>query len=35
VLHLTLVLIVPSTLIPMIVGWTRKAIHEPEPGHEH
>jgi thiosulfate reductase cytochrome b subunit len=35
VLHLTLVLIVPSTLIPMVVGWTRKADHEPEASHEH
>ena len=28
VLHLALVLLVPSTLIPMIVGWARKSPHE-------
>jgi thiosulfate reductase cytochrome b subunit len=30
VLHLALVLIVPSTLIPMIVGWGRKTKHDLE-----
>jgi thiosulfate reductase cytochrome b subunit len=35
VLHLSLVLIVPSTLVPMIVGWVRKAGHGPETSHEH
>jgi thiosulfate reductase cytochrome b subunit len=35
VLHLTLVLLVPSTLIPMIIGWARKGKHEQEASHEH
>ena len=36
VLHLTLVLLVPSTLIPMIVGWGRKTAHDQEAtSHEH
>ena len=36
VLHLTLVLLVPSTLIPMIVGWGRKTAHDQEAAsHEH
>ena len=35
VLHLTLVLLVPSTLIPMILGWARKDRHEQEASHEH
>jgi thiosulfate reductase cytochrome b subunit len=35
VLHLILVLIVPSTLIPMIIGWTRKTKLEQEASHEH
>jgi thiosulfate reductase cytochrome b subunit len=30
ILHLALVLIVPSTLIPMIVGWGRKTKHDLE-----
>jgi thiosulfate reductase cytochrome b subunit len=34
VLHLTLVLLVPSTLIPMILGWARKGKHELEASHE-
>jgi thiosulfate reductase cytochrome b subunit len=34
VLHLTLVLLVPSTLIPMIIGWARKGKHELEASHE-
>jgi thiosulfate reductase cytochrome b subunit len=34
VLHLTLVLLVPSTLIPMILGWARKGKHEQEASHE-
>ncbi len=33
VLHLTLVLLVPSTLIPMIMGWARKGKHEQEASH--
>jgi thiosulfate reductase cytochrome b subunit len=35
VLHLALVLLVPSTLIPMIMGWARKSKHEQEASHEH
>jgi len=35
VLHLALVLLVPSTLIPMIIGWVRKGKPEPEASHEH
>ena len=35
VLHLTLVLLVPSTLIPMILGSARKGKHEQEASHEH
>ena len=36
VLHLILVLLVPSTLIPMIVGWGRKTAHDQEAAsHEH
>ena len=35
VLHLALVLLVPSTLIPMIIGWARKGKHEQEASHEH
>ena len=35
VLHLTLVLLVPSTLIPMILGWARKGKHEQETSDEH
>jgi thiosulfate reductase cytochrome b subunit len=35
VLHLTLVLLVPSTLIPMIMGWARKGKHEQEASHEY
>lgn len=35
VLHLTLVLLVPSTLIPMIIGWARKGKHELEASNEH
>ena len=36
VLHLILVLLVPSTLMPMIVGWARKGKHELEAAsHEH
>jgi len=35
VLHLTLVLLVPSTLVPMILGWARKGKHEMEESHEH
>ena len=35
VLHLTLVLLVPSTLIPMIIGWVRKTKLEQEASHEH
>ena len=35
VLHLTLVLLVPSTLIPMIIGWTRKTKLAQEASHEH
>ena len=34
VLHLTLVLLVPSTLMPMILGWAREARHEREASHE-
>lgn len=34
VLHLTLVLLVPSTLIPMIIGSARKGKHEQEASHE-
>jgi thiosulfate reductase cytochrome b subunit len=30
VLHLSLVLLVPSTLIPMILGWGRKTKHDLE-----
>ena len=30
ILHLTLVLLVPSTLIPMIIGWGRRGKHEQE-----
>ena len=36
ILHLTLVLLVPSTLIPMIIGWGRRGKHEQEvTSHEH
>ena len=36
VLHLILVLLVPSTLIPMIIGWGRKTAHDQEAtSHEH
>lgn len=35
VLHLTLVLLVPSTLLPMIIGWARKTELEQEASHEH
>ncbi len=36
VLHMTLVVLVPSTLIPMIVGWARRTKHEVEDAsHEH
>ena len=35
VLHLTLVLLVPSTLLPMIIGWVRKTKLEQEASHEH
>ena len=36
VLHLTLVLLVPSTVIPMIMGWGRRGKHEQEvTSHEH
>jgi thiosulfate reductase cytochrome b subunit len=35
VLHLTLVLLVPSTLIPMVLGWARKDKHDQEASHEH
>jgi thiosulfate reductase cytochrome b subunit len=35
VLHLTLVLLVPSTLVPMVIGWARKGKHELEEIHEH
>jgi thiosulfate reductase cytochrome b subunit len=35
VLHLTLVLLVPGTLIPMIIGWARKGKHEQDASHEH
>ena len=36
VLHLTLVLLVPSTLIPMIIGWGRKTAHDQAAAsHEH
>ncbi len=34
VVHLTLVLLVPSTLIPMIIGWARKGKNEQEATHE-
>ena len=34
VLHLTLVLLVPSTLIPMIIGWAHKGKHELAASHE-
>jgi thiosulfate reductase cytochrome b subunit len=34
VLHLTLVLLVPSTLIPMIIGWTSKTKLEQEASYE-
>ena len=34
VLHLTLVALVPSTLIPMIVGWARNSKDELEASHE-
>jgi thiosulfate reductase cytochrome b subunit len=34
VLHLILVLLVPRTLIPMIIGWVRKGKHEQEASHE-
>ena len=33
VLHLSLVLLVPSTLIPMILGWGRKSSHDMEATH--
>ena len=33
VLHLSLVLLVPSTLIPMIIGWGRKSSHDMEATH--
>ena len=35
VLHLALVLLVPSTLIPMIIGWAHRRIHEQEASREH
>ena len=35
VLHLTLVLLVPNTLIPMIIGWVRQTKLEQEASHEH
>ncbi len=28
VVHLALVLLVPSTLVPMIVGWARKPVEQ-------
>ncbi len=34
VLHLTLVLLVPSTLMPMILGWVSKTKRETEASHE-
>jgi thiosulfate reductase cytochrome b subunit len=34
VLHLSLVLVVPSTLIPMIMGWGRKTQHDVEASHD-
>jgi thiosulfate reductase cytochrome b subunit len=34
VVHLALVLVVPSTLIPMITGWARPTAHATETNHD-